>query len=83
MIPLTFAASAMAAPPVPLGTTDSFAILAGTGITNVPTSVISGDVGLSPAAGSFITGLTCVEVTGTIYAVDATGLPSSSTTPAC
>lgn len=74
-LPLTFAAQAMAATKPPLGTTASFAILAGSGITNVPTSVISGDVGLSPAAGSFITGLTCAEVSGTIYAVDATGLP--------
>jgi hypothetical protein len=75
LIPLTFAASAMAAPPVPLGSAGNFSILAGAGITNVPTSVISGDVGLSPAAGSFVAGLTCAEVAGTIYAVDTTGLP--------
>jgi type VI secretion system secreted protein VgrG len=76
LIPLTFAAGAVAAQaPVPLGTTANFAVLGGTQITNVPTSVISGDVGLSPAAGSKITGLGCVEVTGTIYAVDASGAP--------
>lgn len=58
---------------VGLGTTAPFAILAGTpNITNVPTSVISGDVGLSPATGAGI-GLTCAEVTGTIYSVDAAG----------
>src|SRR5688500_96346 len=74
-LPLTFAATTMAATKPPLGTTANFAILAGTGVTNVPTSVIAGDVGLSPLAGSFITGLTCAEVTGTIFAVDATGLP--------
>lgn len=74
-LPLTFAATAAAATKPPLGGTANFAILAGSAITNVPTSVISGDVGLSPAAGSFITGLTCAEVSGTIYAVDATGLP--------
>lgn len=56
-----------------LGTVDRFAILAGTAITNVPTSVITGDVGLSPAAGSNYSGLTALEVTGTIYAADATG----------
>jgi hypothetical protein len=56
-----------------LGQADSFAVLAGTAITNVPTSVITGDVGLSPAAGTNITGLTSAEVSGTIYAVDATG----------
>ena len=50
----------------------NFAILAGTSITNVPTSIITGDVGLSPASGSFITGgVTQAQVTGTIYAVDA------------
>jgi hypothetical protein len=56
-----------------LGTASSFAILAGTpNITNVPTSAITGDVGLSPATGAAI-GLTCLEVTGTIYQVDAAG----------
>ena len=58
---------------MPLGTASNFAILSGTQITNVPTSVISGDVGLSPAAGANIIGLGCVEVTGTIFKVDATG----------
>lgn len=58
-----------------LGTAASFSILAGTEITNVPTSVITGNVGLSPAAGSNYTGLTAAQVTGTIYAVDATGAP--------
>ncbi|MGA2237740.1 MAG: ice-binding family protein [Candidatus Bathyarchaeia archaeon] len=56
-----------------LGTASSFAILAGTpAITDVPTSHIIGDVGLQPAAGSAI-GLTCGEVTGTIYSNDGTG----------
>ena len=54
-----------------LGQAASFAVLAGTEITNVPTSVITGDVGLSPAAGSNITGLTSTEVSGTIFAVDS------------
>lgn len=61
---------------VNLGTADPFAILSGTGITNVPTSTITGNVGVSPATGASITGLTCAEVTGTIYTVDAAG-------PAC
>lgn len=61
---------------VNLGTATPFAILAGTpGITNTGPSVITGNVGLSPAAGSGISGLLCTQVTGTIYAVDATGLP--------
>lgn len=59
--------------PVDLGTADPFAILAATGITNVPTSAVTGDVGLSPATGANITGLTCAEVNGTIYSVDAGG----------
>lgn len=56
-----------ATPRVYLLTTDNFAILGGSAITSVPTSVITGDVGLSPTGGTAITGLTCAEVTGTIY----------------
>lgn len=58
---------------VGLGSATNFAILAGSGITDVPTSSITGDVGLSPTTGAAITGLTCAEVTGTIYAVNAFG----------
>jgi hypothetical protein len=64
-----------------LGTADSFAILAGTpNITNVPTSSIAGDVGLSPATGAGI-GLTAAQVTGKIYAVDAAGPAGSVANP--
>jgi hypothetical protein len=74
VLPLTFAAGAVAAQaPVPLGTAGSFAILAGTGVTNVPTSAISGNVGVSPTTGAAITALACAEVTGTVYKVDAAG----------
>ena len=70
---------------VELGTAKSFAILAGTGITNTgPTWIegtAGGDVGLSPAAGSFITGLTTDHVDGTIYTVDATGHDDSVMDP--
>lgn len=55
---------------VNLQSTAGFAILAGSLISNVPTSAITGDVGLSPAARSFITGFGLTEVTGTIYASD-------------
>lgn len=65
--------SAHAATSPGLGSAASFAILAGTEITNVPTSVITGDVGLSPAAGSNYAGLTSPEVSGTIFAVDSSG----------
>ena len=51
-------------------------ILSKSGITNVPTSVIVGNIGTSPITGAAITGLGCVEVTGLIYTVDAAG-------PAC
>lgn len=62
-----------------LGNAASFAVLGGTAITNVPTSVITGDVGLSPAAGSNITGLAVTsQVSGTIYAVDASGPAGSA-----
>src|SRR5687767_10075646 len=59
-----------AQPTVNLLSTAPFAVLAGTGITDVPTSTITGNVGLSPTTGAAITGLTCAEVTGTIYDVD-------------
>ena len=72
-------------PPVNLGTAGNFAILAESTITNVPTSVITGDMGLSPAAASApntgITGfattldgsgqfLTSAQVTGKLYAAN-------------
>src|SRR4051794_26964434 len=61
-------AKAVATPNVSLHTAQSFAILAGTAITDVPTSTIKGDVGLSPTTGAAI-GLGCGEVTGKIYSV--------------
>jgi len=67
--------------PVLLNTSHGFVVLAGSMITNTPTSAIIGDVGLSPTTGSAITGLTAGEVTGTIYAVDAFG-PAGSVSDA-
>jgi hypothetical protein len=69
--------AAVSPPTVLLGTAAPFALLAGSAITNEPTSTIGGDVGLSPDTGAGITGLTCAEVSGTIYTVDL-GAP-----PAC
>ena len=59
---------------VDLRTASPFAILSGTpNITDAGnTSVINGNVGLSPATGAGI-GLLCSQVSGTIYSVDATG----------
>ncbi len=73
---------ALAATVVNLGTATGFAVLAGTSITDVPTSVITGDVGLSPAAGSNYSGLTSAEVSGSIYAVDGSGPGGSVNNPA-
>ncbi|MDA3884666.1 MAG: ice-binding family protein [Candidatus Delongbacteria bacterium] len=56
-----------------LSSNDNFVILAGSLISNIPTSAITGNIGLSPAAGSYITGFGALEVTGTIYTTDATG----------
>lgn len=59
--------------PLDLGAASRFAVLAGSEITSVPTSAITGDVGLSPAARSDIAGLTLPEVVGTIFAADDGG----------
>ena len=61
--------------PIQLFTAGNFAVLAETAITNVPTSAVTGNVGLAPAPGLNIE-LTCAEVTGTIYTVDSAGSPS-------
>jgi len=60
-----------AATTVGLGAADNFAILAGSAITNVGTTTVVGNVGLDPLGGTFITGLTCADMTGTIYDNDA------------
>ena len=73
--------------PVALGTAGDLAgaagyvILAKTAVTNVPTSAITGNIGLSPAAASFMSGFsstlpaggnsaTSAQVTGKLYAAD-------------
>ena len=57
---------------VQLGTAGTFAILSKTGITDVYASAVTGDVGSSPITGAAIL-VTCTEVTGKIFSVDATG----------
>ncbi len=65
--------------PVYLGTAGSFAILSKTGITDVYASSVTGDVGTSPITGAALL-LTCGEVTGKVYTVDAAGpLPCTTT----
>ncbi len=60
-------------PSINLGEAARFAVLAASEITSMPTSAIHGDVGLSPAARSNISGLTPVEVIGDIFAADDGG----------
>jgi hypothetical protein len=71
---LTLSGSSYALGPsaVDLGSAGDFAILSKAGVTNVPMSSITGDVGSSPITGTAI-GLECTEVTGNIYSVDAAG----------
>ncbi|MFA6505134.1 MAG: ice-binding family protein [Treponemataceae bacterium] len=65
--------------PVDLGSAAGFVILAKTAIITVPTSAVTGDIGLSPAAESYLQGFsqtdatgyaTSTQVTGKIYAAD-------------
>lgn len=58
--------------PVNLGTAGNFVILTKSGITDVPTSKVTGNVGTSPITGA-ADHLTCTEVTGTVYSVDEAG----------
>ena len=55
---------------VNLGTAGNFAILSKSGITNTPTSAITGDIGSSPITAAAIN-VTCTEINGIIYGADA------------
>ncbi len=75
----TTGASSSALAVVNLGAAASYVILAKTAINNSPASRVTGDLGLSPAATSYITGFaltnatgyaTSTQVTGKIYAAD-------------
>jgi hypothetical protein len=79
--------------PVNLASAGNYVILAGSQVSNVPTSAITGDIGLSPAAGSFLTGFslvlstdgtssTAAEVTGSLYASNYTSPTPSVLTSA-
>jgi len=69
IVALTLVASARAATKVPLGTADSFAILAGAGITNTGATTITGDVGSFPTVAQ--TGFGTVTLNGVNHAGDA------------
>jgi len=78
--------------PVALGTAENYVILAKSALSTVPTSAVTGNVGVSPAAASYITGFsltadatnafaTSLQVTGKVYAADyAMPTPSEMTT---
>jgi hypothetical protein len=78
--------------PVGLGAAGGQVVLAKTAISSVPSSGLTGNIGLSPAAASFVTGFSLVadstnvfstspQVTGKIYAADyAVPTPTNLTT---
>ncbi len=90
----TFTTGTTAAPGVPvnLGTAGNFVILSKSGITTVPTSAVTGDIGVSPIAATAIIGFdltadatnvfsTSAQVTGKVYAANyAAPTPSNLTT---
>ena len=68
--------------PVPLGKARPFAIASQTGVTDVRSSAVTGNVGVSPITGA-ADHLACTEVTGRVYSVDAAGpAPCSIKAPA-
>lgn len=78
--------------PVLLGTSGNYAILAKAAVSTVPASAITGNVAVSPAATSFLTGFsltmvgttsaTSPQVTGFLYGADMTAPTSTSLTTA-
>ncbi|MGD0814579.1 MAG: ice-binding family protein [Verrucomicrobiota bacterium] len=74
----------MAAGPAPvnLGSAGQFAILSGSGITTAGQAyTITGNVGTSPAAGSYEIDLVQAQVAGTIYEASAGGPAGSEVDP--
>jgi len=87
----TTAPAGLGPSPVNLKTAGKYVILAQSAITNVPTSAITGNIGISPAAESTITGFgqtdatgyaTSPQVTGYIYAADMVAPTSTNLTTA-
>jgi hypothetical protein len=63
-----------------LGAAESFAVLGGSAVTNTGSSVVRGNVGLSPNNFSSITGFPPGSVFGTTYAADAVALAAQTAT---
>ena len=89
----TGAARAVGPAPVNLGTAGNFVILAKSGIDTVPTSAVTGDIGVSPIDSTAITGFSLIldgagtfstssQVIGQAFAADYTSPTSSNLTTA-
>lgn len=57
--------------PVNLGTAGNYVILSKSGISTVPTSAITGDIGVSPIAATAITGFSLIHAAGSPFATSA------------
>jgi len=78
--------------PVVLGTAGTYVILAKSGVSNIPTSAVTGNIGVSPVTSTALTGFsltldgsgtfaTSPQVTGNLYAADYTSpTPANLTT---
>ena len=70
------ATAIVATPPVSLGTAASFAVLAGSTVTNTGASTVNGDLGLSP--GTSVTGFPPGQVNGTTHLTDSAALQAKN-----
>jgi len=77
-----FAATRVTAP-VKLGTAGTFAILAKSGISSVPQSTITGDIGVSPISAAAITGFSLKADASNVFSTSAqvNGRTAMSTRP--
>lgn len=79
LVALPVSAQAAAQPTVGLGTAKTFAVLAGTTVTNTGATKISGDLGLNPGQAAAVTGFPPGLVTnGTQHAADAVALQAQA-----
>jgi methionine-rich copper-binding protein CopC len=67
----TSAAAALGPDPVNLRTAGDFVILTKSGITNIPASAITGNIGASPITAAAMDNVFCDEISGTIFGADA------------